>query len=424
LGVAYDITSSSPMELAAALTGRGEIVWVVDNADPRLGTLRRLLPRLGTVVDVAGPVGSEDLEALRAEQLSGIIAFTDSQLGRAAAIGQALGLVSNPVPVVEALTDKLVQRQAFSAAGIDGPRFVHLPAGVTGAEALALVDDLRFPIVVKPRRGFASRSVVTLADRSEVAGLFEARRMGASGPESHVAEEWLDDAPSVLPGLGNYVSVEAVVQRGETVPLALTGKFTLADPCRETGNFMPHHLDGATASAVLDLAVRAASALGVRSGALHIEVKLTPAGPRIIEVNGRVGGGGIDALYAGRHGRSLTDIAVQVALGQELELDPDSLAGQGLAADQPGPFHFEYFSQPPRDARRVVALQGLDRVLALPGLDTVSVNRAVGDQVDWAEGSQGYVVSFRGQADSLDQLSRRPADIEAALDVHYEGGPG
>jgi hypothetical protein len=434
LAVAYDITSSSPMELAGALSGRGEIVWVVDTSDPRLGTLRRLLPRLGRVVDVAGPVGPEAVEALRAEQLSGIIAFTDSQLGRASAIGQALGLVGNPASVVEALTDKLVQRRALGSAGIDGPGFVQLRAGVTGAEALALLDDLRFPIVVKPRRGSASRSVVTVADRGEVAGLFEARRVAdrsgseeQGGPweaEDHIAEEWLDDAPSVLPGIGNYVSVEAVVQRGETVPLAITGKFPVADPCRETGNFMPHALDGATASAVLDLAVRAATALGVRSGALHIEIKLTPAGPRIIEVNGRVGGGGIDALYAARHGRSLIDIAVSVALGEELELDPEEVGRQMVPTDLSGPFHFEYFSQPPRDALRLVALQGVDQVLALPGMETASVNRAVGDEVNWAEGSQGYVASFRGQAEGLHQLSRRPADIQAALDVHFESENG
>ena len=32
-------------------------------------------------------------------------------------------------------------------------------------------------------------------------------------------------------------------------------------------------------------------ALGVSTGCLHTEVKFTPDGPEIIEVNGRVGGG-------------------------------------------------------------------------------------------------------------------------------------
>jgi len=42
---------------------------------------------------------------------------------------------------------------------------------------------------------------------------------------------------------------------------------------------------------VPDLATAATKALRVRTGFLHTEIKVTPSGPRVIEVNGRLGGG-------------------------------------------------------------------------------------------------------------------------------------
>lgn len=78
---------------------------------------------------------------------------------------------------------------------------------------------------------------------------------------------------------------------GETIsPLLVTGKFALAPPLRERGAFMPATLSEAETKAVAALAASAVLALGIRYGASHTEVKLTPDGPRVIEVNGRVGG--------------------------------------------------------------------------------------------------------------------------------------
>ena len=419
LAVAYDVTSSSPLELAAAVAGRWELVWVVEADRPELGPMGRLLPRLGTVVDVAGRSPRAVAESLRDHQLGGVVAFTDSQLQVAALVADSLRLEGNPPDVVTALTDKGVQRRALGAAGIPVPAHVSLPAGSSPSDIQALVGALRYPVVVKPRRGSSSRGVSVVGGPDQLLAVLEPGAGADAVPdEDRLAEEWLGDAAPPVAGLGNYVSVEAVAQRGMIVPLAITGKFPTTAPCRETGNFMPHPLTRSAAEQVLDLAVRSAAALGVRSGALHIEIKLTPEGPRIIEINGRVGGGGIDLLYEARHGRSLTEIAARVALGERLDLQPESPDPSG------GPYRFTYYAQPPVDATRVVALVGMDGAAALDGVTSVSVNRGVGDIMDPTEGSQGYVASFVGTADTLEELACVPTTIEAVLDVGYERRDG
>ena len=110
LAVPYDVTSSSPLELIETLDGRCEVVWVVDAGDPALGAWSRLLPRLGTVVDVAGRAPEDYTGELRSVGVDGVVAFTDGQLLTAALIGEALGLEGNPASTVVALTDKVAQR--------------------------------------------------------------------------------------------------------------------------------------------------------------------------------------------------------------------------------------------------------------------------------------------------------------------------
>ena len=82
LAVAYDTDSSSPMEIVAALGELCDFVWIIDGSGP-LGAMARLLPRLGTVVDIDGLAPDAAIAAAGAAEPDGIVAFTDSQLATA-----------------------------------------------------------------------------------------------------------------------------------------------------------------------------------------------------------------------------------------------------------------------------------------------------------------------------------------------------
>ena len=411
LAVAYDVTSSSPLELVEALAGRCDLVWVVEAADPALGAWARLLPRLGPVVDATDRPESEVARDLDALGVDGVVAFTDSQLLRAARLSEALGLEGNRPRTVLALTDKLVQRQTLADAGLPGPRFVAVPVDTPVADLAGLVSGLDFPVVVKPRWGSGSRNTVEVADPATAVGYLRGVLGGRDPGDLLVEEKLPDPVGSGSTDFAGYVSVEAVAAGGLVVPLAVTGKFPLAPPCRETGNFLPHHLTASAARKVEALAVRGAEALGVTSGALHIEVMLTPDGPRIIEVNGRIGGGGIDTLYAAVHGRSLTAIAAAVAVGEHPDPGTPGTVDDGYA--------YTYFVQAPARATRLDGLDGLDRLQALDGVVATSVNRNVGDALDWRDGSQGYLVSVRGRASGLEELGRVPDRVAGSLSISW-----
>ena len=131
-----------------------------------------------------------------------------------------------------------------------------------------------------------------------------------------VLEGYLADDPSRAgEPYADYVSVESVVAEGVISHLALTGRFPLAENFRETGFFIPAALNDDDQSAVLALATSAIEALGVTTGCLHTEIKFTPDGPRVIEVNGRVGGG-VPEMLDRAAGVTLVEITLRVALGE------------------------------------------------------------------------------------------------------------
>lgn len=414
VAVPYDIACSSPMEVVAAIGDVCEIVWVVDRSDPRLATMGRLLPRLGTVIDTDALTSAQLLDQLSREHVNGVIAFNDSQLPIAAAIGGALALECNCPEVVDRLNDKYLQRVALAQAGIAVPEFRQIRGTTDVAAAIALTHGMTFPVVIKPCRGDGSRDVLAADDLAELERAFQLLLADDHATEDFIVEEFLQDRSCEGHRMfGGYVSVEMIVQRGRPVPLAITGRFAPVAPFRETGNFMPHLLDEDDAAAVVALAVDAANALEVRCGALHTEIKLTPDGPRLIEVNGRVGGGGIDAMYARMHGRSLTQLATLIAVGEHVDLEPVDTRSYA------GPFAYEFFVQPPTWAHRLCSIGEPERLIGTAGAHRVAVNRSPSDDLDWRHGSQGYIVRVSGESPDRAALAAVPQTITESIAIEY-----
>src|SRR5260370_16319086 len=52
----------------------------------------------------------------------------------------------------------------------------------------------------------------------------------------------------------------------------------------------PSHLPAASQATICDISVRALQAMGATAGAAHVELRVSAEGPKVIEVNGRIGG--------------------------------------------------------------------------------------------------------------------------------------
>jgi len=373
------------MAIAAAARGWCELIWLVDGTDPAVVGVGALLARFGPVVDALGASPTDAATALAEHAPHGLLTFFDARMEHVAAVAARLGLLFHSVQTAGRLADKLEQREALRSAGLPTPRIAALAAGSDRASVEALGSSVGFPAVLKPRHGSGSWHAFPVAGVRELGSLWE--ELAAGEPEDMLIEEYLSDGPPMPGGFeADYVSVETIASAGRFAHLAVTGRFPVVAPFRETGFFIPATLAPREHDVVLELASEALRALGVRSGCTHTEIKLTADGPRVIEVNGRIGGGVPDLLrLAG--GADIMGLAMRAALG--LEIDATELTDAGTIA-------YRFFYQPPLAARRVRSLEGLDRLKLLPGVQSVTLRRPLGSEFDAREGSRSHVFAVVG----------------------------
>lgn len=399
------------MALSEAASSVCDIIWVVDSNQIEEKTLLRLLGRLGQVVDLAGLSQREAVEALRMCHPSGIVAYADEHIVIASTLGCELGLDYFDAAVAGRLIDKVAQRRAFAAAGLPTPQCIAVPLSSSLDEIERLVEGVDFPVVLKPRHGAASRETHLALNPSHLWELICEVSCLDSGTEL-VIEEFMEGAsPPPSSFFGDYVSVESVVSHGRICHLAVTGRLPSAKPFRETGLIIPTDFAPTLVADILSVASAAIVAVGIQSGCLHTEIKVTDRGLRVIEVNGRIGGFVAPVMALAVPGINFFEISLRVAVGEDVALD--SL----LATNHVG---YLIVAQPPIGVSRVVSVKGLDILAKLPGVDSVALSRPPGSAVDWRLGSHEYVYSVLGVAPNHDAVRAIQEFIDQNVVIEYE----
>ncbi len=400
-----------PMTLTEMVAGRFRLLWLTDPAAALPQSYHRILRKFGHVLDVTGEPPSNVAKMVGEFRPQGVATFWDRRLLELSYLAAELDLPFHRPEVARRLVDKYLQREALAAAGLPVPRYVSLPEDPDDLVADQIASRVTFPAVAKPRRGTGSEYVFTVGDFGELVEV--ARSLHAEGMvEPMILEEFLlplprPDADQVAP----MVSVESYLTESEISHVAITGRFALAEPFRETGYFVPADVDPSQWDQALELAAAAARAIGAETGCLHTEIKLTPDGPRVIEINGRVAGAGIPLLIQRVCGLDLFDIALRLATGERVP-PMEFPRASGIA--------YRAVVQPPVTARRVSRIDALDRLSAWPGIDHVMVNRAPGEEVDSRKGYPEFVFRADGMAQDFDEMRRADRYIRQEVTVAYE----
>ncbi|MFB7917442.1 acetyl-CoA carboxylase biotin carboxylase subunit family protein [Streptomyces sp. NPDC056061] len=407
--VVYDTGSLAPTRLARAAREVGcTPVFVVADTDHA----REMIPTLetvGTVVDTAGLTEAETVESLRALDPAGIITFSEFRIAATVRLADALGLRYHRPADVDAITHKDLQRARFAAAGVDAVRFRTITSAGQVDDAVAHVG---LPAIIKPVVGASSRNTraVTTAQecRAAVAEVFD--EAGDGPVETAVMiEELLVGRPTPAPW-GDYIAVDCVADGDDVRPVFVTSKFALAHPFRERGGYGGFSMVSEDDErAVRELACRAVRALNVH-GVADVEIKLTADGPRVIEVNGRLGAW-VDDLAVRSGTSDPARVAVAAALGRPYET-PE------IRKD--GPIAFHYLVVPPADARRVRSIRNVSALRRLPNVDRVTVLTDPGASVDWRIGARGNAAAVIGTAATHQDLAATVAAIENVDWIDYE----
>lgn len=407
VAVAYGPRSVAAMQLAQAAAEVCDLVWLVDARIAEVEEMSQLLQRFGAVIDIGGLSASEAAEKVSAFKPNGIVTYFDADMVEIAEIAAELGLPFVSPESARRLVDKLPQRDAFRAAGLDGPRYWAVPGGPSESALSGVASDIAWPAVLKPRSETGSHNTFLAQNEKDVRELLD--YLGEDRAEM-ILEEYLSDDPGWNQSpYADYVSVESVVSHGRISHVAITGRFPQAETFRETGFFVPAVLEGQNQQAVLELASAAIAALDVQFGCLHTEIKFTSGGPRILEINGRIGFG-IPAMLEQAAGFAMLETSLRVALGEQVYFDgPIACARVG----------YRLFLQPPAITATVESIEGLNELADRPGVETITVHRGPGWDVDWREGTRAFIAAVVGVADDHDEVREVWRLLHDAVTVSY-----
>ncbi|MEV7615045.1 hypothetical protein [Streptomyces sp. NPDC089799] len=386
LVVVYERGAANVTEIARSLARLAPLVFVTREDSGHTRPLLPLLRDLGRVFTYRG-TPDEVAGGLSTAGVGGIVTFSETMLAVTAELAEGLGLAHHSRETARLLTDKCLQRQRLNATG----------TGPVAASLLTRPEDwpdavhrVGLPAIVKPVHGEGSRNTFRVDDPDE--GQVLVRRLLDS--ESALAVEHLLRGRPCAP-YGDYVSVESVTCGGTTTHLAVTGKFPLLPPFRETGQFWPAALPAEEYRGVLELAGEAVTALGVTTGITHTEIKLTRAGPRVIEVNGRLGGN-VNELSLRAAGLDLVELAGRVALGHPVDIAP-------VRHDR---VVFQYSNPVPPRPCRLLGVRGQRELRRTPGVTGYRAWIRPGASADGGVSTQ-----------DLDLITGEAADHAGMLDV-------
>ncbi|RCG26196.1 ATP-grasp domain-containing protein [Sphaerisporangium album] len=407
--VVYDTGSLAPTRLAQAALGNDCDLVFVTAATEHAREMIPALRMVGSVVESSGRTEHDLVRELREMKPSGIVTFSEFQLATTVRLADALGLPYHAPGDLEAITHKDRQRERLAEAGLPAVRFRTVTRLDQADEALAHVG---LPAIIKPVIGASSRNTVAVSTPGQCHRAL-AEILGGTGDApaetAVMLEELLPGRPTAAPW-GDYIAVDCVALGGDVRPVFVTSKFALAEPFRERGGYGGFSVvPEPEVREVRDLACRAVRALGVH-GIADVEIKLTGAGPRVIEVNGRLGAW-VDDLAVRSGTADPADVAVRAALGRDCETG-------GVKTD--GPIAFHYLIVPPFGARRVRSIRGAAALRRVRGVERLSVLVRPGASVDWRIGARGNVAAVIGTVRDHDELAETVAAIEAVDWIAYE----
>ncbi len=227
-------------------------------------------------------------------------------------VADKMGLKGNSIECNLKSTNKYEMRKALKDAGVPTINFVKVLQHDDFETVVKKVEDLQFPIIVKPTDRSGSRAITKL---DSATGLQEAidNAISNSFEKAAIVEEYIE---------GQEFSCEGITQNGEHHFLTITKKYTTGEPnFIETGHVEPSGLFAHEIEKVYRELEKALNALMITNSASHSEFKITPSGDvRVIEIGARMGGDCIGSdLVELSTGLDYIKMVIDVAVGNDLD---------------------------------------------------------------------------------------------------------
>lgn len=249
----------------------------------------------------------------------GVLTFFENYVREAARVAAALELPGNPPEAVDAARSKVCTRELSARLGLPTPA-AHRVRSLD--ELFAAAADIGFPAVVKPEFGASAAGCVRVDSFESLPGVYKLIRDVVTPEHKAIfragndllLEQYLD---------GVEFDVDLILQDGECVFSSVSQNWPTAEPSfQETGLHLPPDHNKKAVRGLVDLSVQTVQSFGFRRRVLHVEGKCTSRGPRVIEVNARMGGTRIHQMVEAVWGVDLIEAQLRSCLDLPQNLTP------------------------------------------------------------------------------------------------------
>jgi carnosine synthase len=230
----------------------------------------------------------------------GVASFDDNAGPLVALLANALKLPGHPLLSIGFSKNKIFTREVCVEAGIPSPRFFRIKSTEDLDPA---AEHVGFPAVLKPISGFSSIATYLILDKDMLHLRYQQTLDEAVG---HLKTNGVhsDDDPELVWAKGfdmtleQYLDgeefdVDMLLSEGEPVYAGVTRDLTEPNHLKEAGSQMPPAFPIEKQQEMIAFTAQVLKALEFTDGSFHVELKYTSNGPRLIEVNARIGGGPI-----------------------------------------------------------------------------------------------------------------------------------
>ena len=328
-----------------------------------------------------------------------VLGVNDHTAVLASSLSAVLGLAANSIDSVRAASNKQAMRTLLQKNGLPCPNFLVVDFDEDPAD---IVQRVVFPCVLKPLTLSGSCGVIRADDTESFQAAFI--RIGNllktfSRPDQEIATRQIL-IEDFIPGI--EVALEGLVTKNIFYPLAL---FDKPDPLdgpyfEETIYVTPSRLRSEMQARIAESLSQAARAIGLQEGPIHGELRINGQSIWVIEVAARSIGGKCSRMLEFGIGRSLEELILLHALGEELPpLDLTRRAAGVMMLPIP-------------QAGVLERVEGQDNARQVPGVEELVMEAKPGDQlIPLPEGKRylGFILA-RGE---------HPAEVEEILRVAH-----
>ncbi|AUH51728.1 carbamoyl-phosphate synthase large subunit [Chromobacterium sp. ATCC 53434] len=287
---------------------------------------KSLSDEIADYVDRFIEVDPEDTDALlavlerehRRQKFDGVITLWDRYVEPCALIAERLDLPGNTPATAAKTRSKFLTRLALDEKQVPQPRFRMVK---TLADLIQAAEHVGYPFIFKPVGACSSRGIFKVERKQDLPSVYQQMVAVSSDPNDKMFQFYAGEFLAEEYMQGHEFSVEGVASFGQLHIAGITEKWTTTDNFTETQHLFPARLSDASRAAMLDVSTRALEAIGFRQGAFHVELMNTAEGPKIVEINGRLGGDFITThLVPLGLGIDISAFAFRAAIGEQVDL--------------------------------------------------------------------------------------------------------